>query len=73
MKAGKKNGGKKWGARFVLSKFIDPKFPSSGEVYIGIGETSIGKHKRLRSWGGFLKFSEIPEDLSILLEKGKKK
>ena len=73
VKAEGKNDRKEWGARFVLSKFINPKLPPSSEVYIGIGETYIGKHKRLRGWGGFLKFSEIPEDLSILLVQDKKK
>lgn len=73
VKAEGKNDSKKWGAGFSMTRIIKSKTSSLGEVYIGIGETYIGKHNRLRSWGGFLKFKEIPDDLSSLFNRGKKK
>lgn len=60
---------KEWGAGFTLSTFVDPKLPPPGKVFIGVGETYIGKHDVLRRWHGYLKIDEIPNDLSTLLNK----
>lgn len=60
-----------WGASFIFFN-PNPVIPT-GTVRVFVGVRKNYSEETVLSWGGYLNFSEIPEDLSALLVRGNKK